>query len=245
MEGQGPPPMFPRGFEGPPVDGPPPDSFFGRPPFDDMDRRAREEGRHPRGWELWGPRRGPPGGRDEGRFRGGERDGPSPWRRDEDMGPRRGSRPEEAVGKQGEEEEKQGPSVSSIKGERDRARKSRWSNASPTAESAPEPVCVVGEAEEAQEMSVDENNMIPCAEEPQQEQGTGDGSIGGGGGGGSGGGGDSGGGDGGGDVTGSEGCYPPSDMEPQSDSTPCIDEQPPSTAEPCSEGDAPGGEDAV
>jgi hypothetical protein len=58
------------------------------------------------------------------------------------MGPRRGGRPEDASGKQVEEEEeeeeqKQGPAVPSIKGERDRARKSRLSNASPTSEPAP------------------------------------------------------------------------------------------------------------
>lgn len=227
MEGQGPPPMFPRGFDGPPVDGPPPDPFFGRPPFDDMERRAREEGRHPRGWEPWGPRRGPPGGRDEGRFRGGERDGPGPWRRDEDMGPRRGGRPEDAGGKQSEDEEKQGPAVPSVKGERDRARKSRWSNASPTEEPAPQPVTVDAGAEEALETRVEENNLSPCAEEPHPEQSTHDD-----------------GGDGGGDGIGSEDCDPPPD-EPQSDSTPCIDEHPPSTAEQCSDGDAPDGEDAV
>jgi len=229
MEGQGPPPMFPRGFEGPPVDGPPPDPYFGRPPFDDMERRAREEGRHPRGWEPWGPRRGPPGGRDEGRFRGGEREGPGPWRRDEDMGPRRGGRPEDASGKQGEEEEeKQGPTVPSIKGERDRARKSRWSNASPTAEPAPQHVAVDAGAEDALETRVEEINLSPCAEELQPEQSAQDGSVGGG-----------------DDGIGSEDCNPPPDMEPQSDSTPCNDELPPSTAEPCSDGDAPGGEDAV
>jgi len=228
MEGQGPPPMFPRGFEGPPVDGPPPDPFFGRPPFDDMERRAREEGRHPRGWDPWGPRRGPPGGRDEGRFRGGERDGPGPWRRDDDMGPRRGGRPEDASGKQGEEEEeKQGPAVPSIKGERDRARKSRWSNASPTSEPAPQHVPMDAGAEEALETRV-ENNLSPCEEEPQPEQSAHDGSVGGG-----------------DDGIDSKDCDPPPDVEPQSDSTPCNDELPPSTAEPCSDGDAPGGEDEV
>lgn len=220
MEGQGPPPMFPRGFEGPPVDGPPPDGFFGRPPFDDMERRAREEGRHPRGWEPRGPRRGPPGGRDDGRFRGGERDGPGPWRRDEEMGPRRGGRPDEAGGKQGEEE-KETPATPSVKGERDRARKSRWSNVSPTEEPAPEPDPAGGGNEEAMETSIEENNSSVCAEEPQPERDDGY--------------------DGGGDD---EDCNPPSVVEPQSDGTPCNDEQPPSTAEPSSESDAPGGNNA-
>ncbi|XP_023709926.1 basic salivary proline-rich protein 4-like [Cryptotermes secundus] len=219
MDGQGPPPMFPRGFEGPPVDGPPPDAFFGRPPFDDMERRAREEGRHPRGW---GPRRGPQGSRDEGRFRGGERDGPGPWRRDEEMGPRRGSRPEDTGGKQ-DEEEKEAPATPSVKGERDRTRKSRWSNASPTSEAAPEPVPVDGGKDSSVETSVEEKNFSLCAEGPQHEQGDGSG-------------------DGSGSVT--KDCDSPPVAEPQSDGTPCNDELPLSTAEPCSESDAAGGEDA-
>lgn len=224
MEGQGPPPpMFPRGFEGPPVDGPPPDSFFGRPPFDDLERRAREEGRHPRGWEPRGPRRGPPGGREEGRFRGGERDGPGPWRRDEEMGPRRGSRPEDAGGKQCEDET-EAPATPNVKGERDRARKSRWSNVSPTAELALEPVPADGGNEEAVETSIEEKNLSQFAEEPRLEQGGGD--------------------DDDYDYDGGEDCNPPSVVEPQSDGTPCNDEQPPSTAEQSSESDAPGGENA-
>lgn len=234
MEGQGPPPMFPPRFDGPPPPDGPPDPFFGRPAFDEMERRGREDGRHPRGAWGPGPRRGPggggpPGGRDEGRFRGGERDGPGPWRRDEE-GMRRGSRSEE---KQGEEMKEPPSAPPSGKTERDRARKSRWSNASPTnepvatlvaaleteSESGPAPI---GDADpepqveqevepvnepmqdEPMEATFEDNNLSECVEEqslPQPEVELSD--------------------------SGMQACDdPPPEVEPE----------PPSTAEPSSEG---------
>jgi hypothetical protein len=113
-----------------------------------------------------------------------------------------------------------------VKGERDRTRKSRWSNVSPTTEAAPEPMPLSGGRDEIMETSVEEKDSSLCAEGPQHEQsdGSGDGS-----------GNDSG--------TVSKDCGSPV-MEPQSDGTPCNDELPLSTAEPCSESDAPCGEDA-
>nr|CAD7426125.1 unnamed protein product [Timema monikensis] len=89
IDGQAPPGVFPL-FEGPhPPDGGPPDSFFGRPPFDE-ERRGRDRG----GWEHRGPRRGGPPGREEGgRFpRRREEINPRGNRRDEDDKEPRGDR---------------------------------------------------------------------------------------------------------------------------------------------------------
>lgn len=123
MDGQG-PPIFPRGFEGPPGEVPPPEAFFGRPPFDELDRRSREDGRHLR----WGPRRGPPGSRD-----GMSRD---VRRREEEDGQL--ATPVKRI--KTEDSPNKGESKSS-KPDRDRNRKSRWSSASPQADTVaiPEP----------------------------------------------------------------------------------------------------------
>nr|CAD7577377.1 unnamed protein product [Timema californicum] len=89
IDGQAPPGVFPL-FEGShPPDGGPPDSFFGRPPFDE-ERRGRDRG----GWEHRGPRRGGPPGREEGgRFpRRREEINPRGNRRDEDDKEPRGDR---------------------------------------------------------------------------------------------------------------------------------------------------------